>query len=141
MAEKKEKNPVWRPTKMSDEIVEKLEEIFKIDGTVEEACSYAGIDTKTYYNWLNSNEEFFHKMEDAKKVPFILARKALIRWMNSKDDRTALKAWVEYLWRRDKRYTAKTEDTHKIGSIDEEDKKLLDEFSKVDEEDWSWGTP
>jgi hypothetical protein len=38
-----------RPTKKTPIVIEKLEEVFKLDGTVSEACSNAGIDESSYY--------------------------------------------------------------------------------------------
>lgn len=129
---KKKKSNVWRPTKMTQEIVEKLESIFKIDWTIEEACYYAWIDRKTYYNRCEQDTEFFHKMESAKQFPFILARKTLMKWMQSKNEATSLKAWIEFLSRREPRYSNKNTEIQKPyePDKDDEDRKILNEILK-----------
>lgn len=38
-----------RPTVMTDDVVRKLIEAFKLDVSVEEACLYADISKDTYY--------------------------------------------------------------------------------------------
>jgi predicted DNA-binding protein YlxM (UPF0122 family) len=51
---------VENPTKMTDEVVKKLEEVFALDGSVDEACYYANISRQCYYNWIKS----FSKMQN-----------------------------------------------------------------------------
>ena len=43
---------VGRPTVMTDETIHKLEEVFALDGTVEEACMFADIGKSTYYDFI-----------------------------------------------------------------------------------------
>ena len=95
----------WRPTKKNDEVVAKLESIFKIDGTIQEACSYAGVDKSTYHDRVNKDKAFSDKMAAARDYPFILARKTLMKGMQQWDTRSS----IEYLKRRDKRYRDKNE--------------------------------
>ena len=101
----KKKHPWGRPTVITDEVIQKLESIFRIDWTVWEACSYAWIWTSTYYDHINSNEEFSVKMKAAQDYPYILARKTLMKWIKDWDNRAA----IEYLKRRDRRYNDKQE--------------------------------
>jgi len=97
---------LWgRPSKKDEDTVKKLEEIFMIDWTVSEACSYAWISRVTYYDWIDKDEEFSNRMEAAKDYAFILARKTLMSWVKSGDTKCA----VEILKRRDKRYNDKQE--------------------------------
>ena len=110
---RKKKHPWGRPSKISDEIVQKLEEIFKIDWTVEEACWYAWISVRTFYYRCEVNEEFLHKMDRAKQFPFILARKVLMKSMTSKNEKVSLKAWTEFLSRREPRYSNKNTEIQK----------------------------
>ena len=44
-----------RPTVMTPEVIGKLEQVFAIDGSVEEACSYAYISRNTFYEHLKVN--------------------------------------------------------------------------------------
>lgn len=96
---------LWRNTKKTDEVVGKLVEIFKIDWTITEACSYANIDRSTYYDWLDKDEEFSNKMGDAKEYAFIEARRTINKAIKEGDWRLAL----DIMRRRDGRYKDKAE--------------------------------
>ncbi|MBQ8300736.1 MAG: hypothetical protein IJX57_02050 [Clostridia bacterium] len=64
-----------RPTKFTDEVVNKLEYAFSKGFNITEACNYAEISRETYYNYLEENQEFFDKMERAQTA---LQRRAKI---------------------------------------------------------------
>lgn len=111
-AKKKKKlpdKPEWyttgRITIKTDEVVSKLIEILRIDWTIWEACSYANINRTTYYRWLQEDEDFKNKMEDAQEYCFIEARKMINQ---------CIKTWnwnlaMDLMKRRDKRYRDKIE--------------------------------
>jgi predicted DNA-binding protein (UPF0251 family) len=95
------KHPGGRPTERTPEVVAKLEEAFKNDFKDEEACSHAGIHRATYYRWLNEDEKFRDKMEEAQQFLFKVARNKLAKGLQ---DGTI--SPTEYLDRRDrKRYS------------------------------------
>lgn len=100
-----------RPTKINEEVVGKLEEIFRRDWTVSEACSYAWIHRDTYYEHLKKNKEFSDKIERAKVFPFILAKHKIFEAINSKDLYIAAKYALEFLKRRDPEWKDKTDNT------------------------------
>ncbi len=50
-------------TKLTDEVVKKLCEAFAIDATISQACDYADISEKTYYNWIEKNPELLQKFD------------------------------------------------------------------------------
>lgn len=109
MAKKKD---LWgRPTKKTPEVVKKLCDAFKIDATVEEACWYAGISKVIYYKWIKEDEKFFNEIEAAKTFPFIIARRMLMKSMDSDNEIVAQRGAIEFLKRRDKRYSDKVEGT------------------------------
>lgn len=99
-----------RPTKWTPEIEKKLIEVFHIDGTVDEACSQAGIWTTTYYDWKKADKEFAYRMHAAQKYPFIVARKTLFNAAKWGSEKSA----IEILKRRDKRYSEKVDQTQDI---------------------------
>lgn len=70
---------VGRPSEMTEEKVKKLEEVFAIDGTVEEACFYADISKTTYYNWLEKKPELVDRFEALRQRPFLKARQTIIK--------------------------------------------------------------
>jgi len=102
---RKKKNVWGRPTKMTEDVVKKLESIFQIDWTVWEACSYVWISRETYYNREAQDKDFLYRMTKAKDYPHILARKTLMKWLQDWDTKAA----IEYLKRRDRRYSDKWE--------------------------------
>lgn len=74
----KRKNVGGRPTKMTEETIKKLEDIFKNGANVGEACSYAGISTVIYYDHLKKNHDFLTKMESAQYYPTIVAKNVIV---------------------------------------------------------------
>jgi hypothetical protein len=60
-----------RPTVMTPEVVRKLEEAFTMDCTDEEACAFAGIGLRTYYDHRAADEDFSQRMERAKRFCFV----------------------------------------------------------------------
>lgn len=76
---KKIVNKGGRPTEKTGETVEKLEQAFMDGATITEACRVAQIDRKTYYNWLEADVEFLHKMKSAQEYIDSIARMNLAR--------------------------------------------------------------
>lgn len=109
----KDHSPIkrWRPSKLDDYTVGKLEEAFKRCASVSEACFYAWIHRDTYYYNLNKNKEFSDKMERAKVFPFIYAKKKLFEAISSKDVNISAKYALEFLKRRDPEWKDKRDDT------------------------------
>lgn len=93
----KKRNDPW--------IIERLEHVFECDGTVEEACSYAGISTSTYYEWCSADPMFELRMDAAKKKMFLEAREGLRDNIKAKD----IRAIDIFLKKRDPRYKDKAE--------------------------------
>ena len=69
---------VENPTKLDDNTVQKLEQSFSLDCTVEEACFYANISRQTYYNWINSFPEWKERFDTLRQKPILLARKTAV---------------------------------------------------------------
>ena len=66
-------------TKLTDDVVKKLEEIFLLDGTVEEACFFAGISKQTLYNWYKENPKMQERMDALRNEPFLKARRTIVK--------------------------------------------------------------
>lgn len=120
-----------RPEKITPEVVKKLKQIFMYDGTVEEACLYAGISKVTYYAKIKKDVNFLNEMNQARLFPYITAKKTLIKSMESDNEAIAQKGAVEFLKRRDKRYADKVEGTMEVdANIDAEvnlkDKSMIE---------------
>ena len=79
----KEKKPakgkkMGRPPVINEAVLRKLEHAFAIDCTVEEACIYAGIGTRTYYDFIDKHPDFSQTIELLRNIPFLLARQTII---------------------------------------------------------------
>lgn len=79
MASKKSNNPEGRPTVFTPENIQKLEEVFAIDGTVEEACFYAGISKSSYYNLIEKKPEYLERFEALRQRPVLKARETIVK--------------------------------------------------------------
>ena len=64
-------------TKLTPETVNKLEEVFALDGTIEEACLFADISRQTYYNWIKDNKEMEERFDILRQTPFLKARRTI----------------------------------------------------------------
>lgn len=74
----KKKGKGGRPTRMTIEVLNKLNEAFAFDCTDEEACLYAEITPKTLYNYQKKSPEFLQRKQLLKQTPFLLARQSII---------------------------------------------------------------
>lgn len=74
-----EVNKEGRPTVMTPAVVQKLEQAFAIDATIEEACSYAGIARQTYYDYIEKNPEFSDRIADLRNRPVLKARQTVVQ--------------------------------------------------------------
>lgn len=74
-----------RPTVMTPETISKLEEVFAIGGSDEEACFYADIGKSTLYNYQKEHPEFVERKEALKEKPVLLARQTVVRSLSNPD--------------------------------------------------------
>lgn len=79
------KNKGGRPSEMSEEKVKKLEEVFAIDGTIEEACFYADISKQTYYDWLKRKPELIDRFDALRNRPVLKARQTVVKSLDNPD--------------------------------------------------------
>jgi hypothetical protein len=98
------KKATWRPDKIDEICITKLEEIFKIDWTVAEACSYAGISTHPFYEKLKSDEKFNQRISAAQDYMITTARRNV--WKAIKEWDTQLS--IRVIEKKDKRYNPAT---------------------------------
>lgn len=70
---------VGRPTIMTPETISKLEEIFSLGGSDEEACFYADIGKTTLYNYQKEFPEFVERKEALKETPILKARRTVVK--------------------------------------------------------------
>jgi hypothetical protein len=77
---------VGRPTKMIPEVIGKLEEIFALDGTVKEACFYAGINPDTYYTFVKENPKYSERFDLLRETPVLAARRTIVNSLKNPDN-------------------------------------------------------
>lgn len=90
----KQSSSIGRPTVLDKDTVRKLEEAFRLDATVTEACSYAGISRQTYYEHYREKPEFSDKIQRARLYPMMLAKSVVLNAMEKGDAKIAFK-WLE----------------------------------------------
>lgn len=88
------KKKMGAPTKVSEEVIRKLEQTAALDATVGEMCFYAGISVTTYYNIINTNKKLFDSLQALRQKPILKARQTFV---NALDDP---KYALEYLERK-----------------------------------------
>ena len=79
---KKVKNKGGRPSKMTPEIIGKLEEVFSIDGTIAEACFYANINPDTYHSWIKKSKKLSDRFIALRNKPNLKARQEIIKGLD-----------------------------------------------------------
>lgn len=75
---KSTKHAGGRPTVMTPDVIAKLEQVFAIDGTVEEACSYSDISPNSFYDYLKINPEFSKRISQLREKPVLKARQTVV---------------------------------------------------------------
>ena len=139
------KNPVGRPTVMTEIVLGKLETAFAYDMTDEEACHYAGINPTSLYDYQKEHEDFTQRKHALKNRPVMMARETLVKSLKDRkikvldnkgnlveidvlaDPELALK----YLERKKKdEFSTKMTVDHS-GKIDVEDNKVADLLQKI----------
>lgn len=79
------KSDMGRPTKFTNETIEKLEYAFSIGCSDLEACLYANISPASLYNWQKDNQEFLDRKNMLKESPVLMARKNVADALNKGD--------------------------------------------------------
>lgn len=78
-----------KPLKKTPETLTKLEEAFAIDASVAEACFFAGISQKTYYEWIKNDPKLGERFAELRQNPVLKARNVVMEALNNKDKDTA----------------------------------------------------
>ena len=82
------KSNAGRPTDMTTNTVNKLEEAFALGCTDIEACLFAGISKQTLYNYQKKNPEFVDRKAQLKETPVLKARSVVMKALNEDDKQT-----------------------------------------------------
>lgn len=74
---------VGRPTTITPEVLQKLEEAFLLGCTDSEACLYANVGKSTLYAYQKDHPEFQERKEELKENPFLVARTTVVKSLKS----------------------------------------------------------
>ena len=108
----KKKNKGGRPTKMTPEVVKKLEYAFSKSFTDDQACVYAGISRRSLNNYCIVNPGFLYKKEALKNSVSLKAKLNVVEGVES-GELSASKWWLE---RKNKEeFSLRVENTGKDG--------------------------
>ncbi len=72
--------------KDEDGVVNKLEQAFAIDATVGEACFYADISVKVYYNWIKGRPGLSERFTALRNKPVLTARQTVANAIQNDSD-------------------------------------------------------
>lgn len=85
----KDKKPAGRPTVMTPEVVNKLEQAFSMGCSDLEACLFADISKQTLYDYQAKYPEFADRKAMLKETLVLKARSVIATSLNNKDENTA----------------------------------------------------
>lgn len=85
----KDKKTAGRPTVMTPEVVNKLEQAFSMGCSDLEACLFADISKQTLYDYQAKNPEFADRKAMLKETLILKARSVIATSLNNKDENTA----------------------------------------------------
>ena len=86
-----------RPKRITQKDLRKLEVAFAYDCTVEEACVFAGVPVRTFYDFLEMQPGFSQTIEQLRNIPIVLSRKAVVETAHYNSGRA-----MDYLSRKRK---------------------------------------
>lgn len=101
--DKRWKTQVWRKSKKTPEVLQKLEDAYRVNCTDEEACANAWISESTLNNWKAEDEKFLEQIRQWKKSYVYEIKKASFeRAINTKNRDS-----TDILFKIDKSYSDK----------------------------------
>ena len=104
---------IGRPTIKTEEMVKKLEEVFRLGVKDSTACAHAGISRQTFYLWQQEDDDFSDRMETAKSYALLVSKQIIVKQLADKDEdiakRTELAKW--YLERYDTKQASGMQNT------------------------------
>lgn len=87
--------PVGRPTVVTEEIVGKLVEVFRLGVSDTAACAHAGISRDTFYERLKSDPLFSDKITSAKNFAVLASRQNVVKAIVQDKDLDTSKWYIE----------------------------------------------
>lgn len=75
-----------RPSSITPEKINKLEQAYALDCTDAEACLFADITPSAFYEWQKKNPYFLERKQALKNRPFLIARNSLVGGLKDSPD-------------------------------------------------------
>lgn len=124
------KSNAGRPTVMTDDTVNKLEQAFSLGCSDTEACLFADISRQTLYDYQKIHPEFIDRKALLKDKLILKARTVVAEALNNKDKDTA--KWYLERKRKDEFSTKVENDINSVGLniivSDEETKEAIEDL-------------
>ena len=67
------------PTKLTKDVIIKLERMAEIDASVQEMAYYVDVSPQTIYNWLEKDKELMERLERLRAKPVLQIRKVAVK--------------------------------------------------------------
>lgn len=83
---KKRKSNAGRKPKVTENVVNKLEEAFEMDCTIGEACLHAGISRQAYYDLIEKRPELLDRFDELRNSPVLNARRTVTKAIKTNPD-------------------------------------------------------
>lgn len=123
---------VGRPTIMTKDVLQKLEDAFMYCFTDEEACLFAGISPRTLYNYQEKNPEFVQRKQQLRLTPNLAAKKELVKGIEGSLDQS--RWWASHKMSDDFAPKSKVEMSGRVETADvtipESEKRIVEEFNR-----------
>ncbi len=127
-------------SKFKPETIQKLEQAFALDATVEEACFYANISPSTYYHWISQNRDLLERFEAIRTQPILKARQTMVQNL---DNPVYAFRYLErkrpYEFGVRQKVEITSRDAHSDPSPSPEVQALVDEFEEKLRQKLVWG--
>lgn len=65
-------------TKLTKEMVSKLEELAELDASISEMAYYCDVSRQTIYNWFEEDKKLFDRIERLRAKPLFRVRKTIV---------------------------------------------------------------
>lgn len=119
-----------RPTVMTKDVLQKLEDAFAYSYTDKEACLYAGISPATLYNYQQANPDFLERKEALRLTPNLAAKRELVTGIAG--NLSQAQWWATHKMGDDFAPKSKVELSGKVESsgVNETEKALAQEFNE-----------
>ena len=123
--ERKNRNISKGVSKLTPEAIQKLEQLFSLDASLGEMCSYLDVSYQTIYNWEKANPKLFEKLNRMRDKPTLKIRQAAVAKATESYGNA-----MDYLKRKRKEEFGDTStvNAHVTSELPEETKKSLDEI-------------